>query len=33
MLKNGKDFNPIQDLNKLDEDGNNPMHIIMRAFN
>jgi len=33
MLKNIKDFNPVQDLNKMDDDGNNPLHNIMRHFN
>ena len=33
MFKNVKDFNPAQDLNRLDEDGNSPLHILFRNFN
>ena len=33
MLRNVRDFNPIQDLNKIDDEGNNPLHITMRIFN
>ena len=32
MLKNVKDFNPDADLNRLDEDGNSPLHVLMRNF-
>lgn len=33
MFKSLKDFNPAQDINRLDEDGNSPMHILFRNFN
>lgn len=32
-LKKSEFFNPDLDLNKVDEDGNNPLHILMRIFN
>lgn len=33
MLKAQKDFNPEQDFNKIDEDGNSLLHILFRNFN
>lgn len=33
MLKEVRDFKPQQDLNKLDDEGNNPLHITLRNFN
>ena len=32
MMKQGKDIDYEQDLNKIDEDGNTPMHILMKVF-
>jgi ankyrin repeat protein len=33
MIKNIKDFNCIQEINRFDEDGNTTMHLLMRSFN
>lgn len=33
MLKKAKNFAAEQDLNKFDEEGNTPLHIVMRNFN
>lgn len=32
MLKLVKDIDYIQDLNKIDEEGNTPMHVLMKVF-
>ena len=32
-LKTLPDYNAHQDLTKLDEDGNEPLHIVMKNFN
>jgi len=33
QLKKAKNFTPEQDLNKFDEEGNTPLHIVMKNFN
>ena len=33
LLKKIKNFTPEQDLNKFDEEGNTPLHIVMKNFN
>lgn len=33
MIVNGNDFNSQLDLNKIDEDGNTPIHLVMKKFN
>lgn len=33
MLKNGKDFSNLQDVNRTDEEGNTSLHLVMRFFN
>lgn len=33
MLKNIKDFNNFQEINRPDEEGNTAMHLVMRNFN
>ena len=32
-LRKSESFSGLLDLNKLDEDGNNPFHVLMRIFN
>lgn len=32
-LKKSENFNAMLDINKVDEDDNNPLHILMRIFN
>ena len=32
MMKGSKDIDYQQDLNKIDEEGNTPMHILMKVF-
>jgi ankyrin repeat protein len=32
MLMEVPDFQGSQDLNKVDEDGNTPLHVLMRNF-
>ena len=32
MMKGVKDIDYHQDLNKIDEEGNTPMHILMKVF-
>jgi hypothetical protein len=33
LMKNVKDFNPPTDFNKVDEEGNNALHSVMKQFN
>jgi ankyrin repeat protein len=33
LMKSMSDIDYSQDLNKIDEDGNTPMHILMKVFN
>jgi ankyrin repeat protein len=33
MMKNAKDIDYRHDLNKIDEEGNTPLHIVMKVFN
>jgi ankyrin repeat protein len=33
QMKSMSDVDYSQDLNKIDEDGNTPMHILMKVFN
>lgn len=32
VLKKKDNFQPDQDLNKFDEDGNTPLHLVMKNF-
>lgn len=33
LLRQQKDFEPATDLNKVDHEGNTPLHLVMKYFN